>query len=127
MKSFDEVTKTLKIHTLPDSMGNQLSKVNWNIGKFGIEMPKVCGHITGGGLKFLNDFLVQTRGSGSQRRAKNILFCTFSTLLGHLIPITTRNSTDIVHSVTYINALSNFCNDLYKSYQAVKYAGNGQN
>ena len=45
--------------------------------KFGIEMPDMCGYVTGRS-KFLNDFLAQNKELRSQRGAKNALCsCSF--------------------------------------------------
>ena len=77
------------------STGNQLSGLGWIISKFGTEMPDIFGHLVSG-LKFLNDFLVLTREPRSQRRAKNVLFHTFSDLLGHQsIPICTKTGAEV--------------------------------
>lgn len=114
----------LKINTLLDSAGNHLSRVNLIIIKFGIEMPDTCGQVTGE-LKFSNDLLAQTRLSRNQRRVKNQLFRTSFVLLGHhLIPITSKPGTEVVHYHTCINQLIKFCHDFYGPLEGVIYVGN---
>ena len=66
-------------------------------------------------LKFLNDFLAQTRESRNQRKVKNPLFRTFFYFRGpQLIPITILTVRE--HYRTCINPLVKFCHDLYHSF-----------
>ena len=46
-------------------------------------MNDIFGHATGMGLKFLNNFIAQTKEKRSQRRAKDVFFfLNFLTLFG---------------------------------------------
>ena len=55
-------------------------------------MNDIFGHATGMGLKFLNNFIAQTKEKRSQRRAKDVFFFFefFDSLWPHLILITTK-------------------------------------
>ena len=55
-------------------------------------MNDIFGHPTGMGLKFLNNFIAQTKEKRSQRRAKDVFFFFefFDSLWPHLILITTK-------------------------------------
>ena len=63
--------------------------------KFGIEMPDMCGHVTGRS-KFLNDFLAQNKELRSQRGARMpFVHVLFYPLGPQLIPITTKTGTEV--------------------------------
>ena len=114
--------KNLK-KTFPKSMGNDLIRVSWIISKFGIEMPYLCGHVTGE-IEFLNK-LEQTRGSRSQRRATNVFFLILFYPLGpYLFPITTETGTEVEHYRNCINCLVKFSHDLHYYSQGVRYVKN---
>ena len=80
-----------------DSVGNQMRRVSWIISKFSTEMPDTGSPVTQG-LKFLNDFLVETRELRSQGGTKNTLFSYFfDHLETHLISITPRTGNKVEH------------------------------
>ena len=120
--------KSPKLHSLPDSMGNQLSRVSSKISKFPTEIPNTCGHVKMEALNFLNAFLAQSRGSRSQRRPEIPFFSCFCDLLGpKLIPVTTKTATDVEHSITCINAMANLFIMIFISLsKGLEYAENGQ-
>ena len=74
--------KISNFYTLLKLPGTQLRRASWVIRTFVNEMLDTFFNVNWG-PKFLNDFLVQARGSSSQGRDKNVLFCTSFTLLGH--------------------------------------------
>ena len=85
-----------KIHNLSSSASNKLSTVRWISTKFSMEMSDVCGHLSGD-LKFLNNFLPQSRGSRTQKKKKKRLKMPFSgsflILMNlHSSPITTKTA-----------------------------------
>ena len=83
-----------KIHNLSSSASNQLSRVRWISTKFSMEMSDVCGHLSGG-LKFLKNFLSQsrTKKKKKKKRLKMPFSGSFLILLNlHSSPITTKTA-----------------------------------
>ena len=109
-KSF--LQKIPKIHTLTDSAGNQLSRISWIISKFGIEMPDICGHVTG----FLKIFeSLFNANQVTKRSGKSLNTVSFVIFWPSSVPLnsnTTKSGINAEHYVDCINGLADFCNNL---------------
>ena len=83
LASFDDITKTF-LQTNPQNLyfariyAQSVEQDPYQIiKKFGIQMNDIFVHVTGEGLKFLSNFVAQTREKRSQRRTRVVFFGIF--------------------------------------------------